>query len=44
MSIGKQSPLTLVLSRKGREEMKGKNLKDPLTLTLSCGEERRERR
>jgi hypothetical protein len=38
MSIGKQSPLTLVLSRKGREEMKGKNLKDPLTLpSLAVG-------
>jgi hypothetical protein len=26
------TPLTLVLSRKGREEMEGKILKDPLTL------------
>jgi len=44
MSIGKQSPLTLVLSRKGRERMKGKILKDPITLTLSRGVERREGR
>jgi hypothetical protein len=34
-----KAPLTFVLSRKGREEMKGKNLKDPLTLALpACGE------
>jgi hypothetical protein len=30
-----KAPLTLVLSRKGREEMEGKNLKAPLTLALS---------
>jgi len=36
------APLTLVLSRKGRERMKGKILKDPLTLALSHGGEREE--
>jgi hypothetical protein len=30
-----KTPLTLVLSRKGREEMEGKNLKAPLTFILS---------
>jgi hypothetical protein len=34
----------LVLSQKGREEMKGKILKDPITLALSHGGERREGR
>jgi hypothetical protein len=37
-----KTPLTLVLSRKGREEMEGKILKDPLTLALSCRVERGE--
>jgi hypothetical protein len=37
------APLTFVLYRKGREEMEGKILKDPLTLALSRGVERRER-
>jgi hypothetical protein len=34
------APLTLVLSRKGREEMEGKIFQRTLTLTLSCGVER----
>jgi hypothetical protein len=37
-----KAPLTFILSRKGREEMKGKILKDPLTLTLSRGVERKD--
>jgi hypothetical protein len=39
-----KTPLTLVLSRKGREEMEGKNLKAPLTLALSREVEREEGR
>jgi len=37
------APLTFVLSRKGREEMEGKILKDPSPLPLSHGVERGER-
>jgi len=36
------APLTFILSRKGREEMKGKILKDPPHPTLSRGGEREE--
>jgi hypothetical protein len=31
------APLTFILSRKGREEMEGKILKDPLTLPSPAG-------
>jgi hypothetical protein len=41
-----KAPLTFILSRRGREEMEGKILKDPSPLhSLACGEGRkRERR
>jgi hypothetical protein len=38
------APLTLVLSRKGREEMEGKIFQRTLTLALSRGVERDEGR